>query len=79
MQVKFGDAQGNNPVSIFEPINRLKWDAWARYRGWDRERALSEFLWRAEENFRFNGRSLEDPNKASIEARYDKCIADQLA
>lgn len=57
----------------------MQWDAWNKRRGMDREKALDEYLWRAEANFRHNGLSIEDPDKPRIEAEYEKCVAEKLA
>lgn len=38
-----GDVQGNRPT-MFSPVDRAKFDAWARHRGMSRATAKSEYV-----------------------------------
>lgn len=78
MQGLYGDNKAEEP-SMFDLVEKLKWTAYEKVKGMDRREARKKFVTEAKEQLAKRGFSSENPNKARIDAEYEKCVAKKMA
>lgn len=76
-QGTFGDNPDPSP-SYLDVVGKFEWDAWDSVRGMDKYEARKKFLSISLPILIQNNVSAEDPKKASIEQKYDKCVKNKL-